>query len=71
MEKGGFMCWRLSRQVSGDDSRRSDVVGGGGEAGKLLLLEAGGKVTSKSSHDDKPLTIYSNGILHHAAENLL
>ena len=41
------------------------------EAGKLLLLEAGGKVTTKLYHNDKILSIYSNGIIHQAVESLL
>lgn len=40
------------------------------EAGKLLLQEAGGKATSKLYHDDAPLAIYSNGILHQTVEHL-
>ncbi len=41
------------------------------EAGKLLLIEAGGKVTTKQKHNNGTLSIYSNGIIHDAAENLL
>ena len=41
------------------------------EAGKLLLLEAGGKVTTLERHNGKPLTIYSNNILHQAIKELL
>ena len=41
------------------------------EAGKLLLLEAGGKATTKTYHDDLTVSIYSNGVIHQIAEDLL
>ncbi len=41
------------------------------EAGKLLLLEAGGKATTLERQNGKPVTIYSNGILHQVIKELL
>lgn len=40
------------------------------EAGKLILLEAGGKASTRRV-DNRTLAIYSNGIIHQEAENLL
>lgn len=40
------------------------------EAGKLILLEAGGKATARRI-DNRTLAIYSNGIVHQEAEDLL
>lgn len=40
------------------------------EAGKLILLEAGGKASARRI-DNRTLAIYSNGIIHQEAENLL
>ena len=41
------------------------------EAGKLLLLEAWGKATTLERYNGKPLTIYSNNILHQVIKELL
>ncbi len=41
------------------------------EAGKLLVQEAGGKVTTRYDNNGQILSIYSNGIIHQAAEDLL
>lgn len=41
------------------------------EAGKLLVIEAGGEATTKEGHNNGILSIYSNGIIHKATENLL
>ncbi|GHO95427.1 inositol monophosphatase [Reticulibacter mediterranei] len=41
------------------------------EAGKLLLLEANGKFTEKQISNSKQIFIYSNGVVHEAAEKLL
>ena len=41
------------------------------EAGILLILETGGKVTTKLAHNNAPLAIYSNGMLHQTIEDLL
>lgn len=41
------------------------------EAGKLLVLEAGGKASTWQSHKDATLSIYSNGVIHQSAKNLL
>lgn len=41
------------------------------EAGKLLVLEAGGKASTWQSHTNTPLSLYSNGVIHHMAKSLL
>lgn len=40
------------------------------EAGQLLLLEAGGKVTRKY-YQSRSVSLYSNGLLHQAVEDLM
>lgn len=40
------------------------------EAGKLILLEAGGKATTRRI-SNRTLAIYSNGVIHQEAEDLL
>jgi myo-inositol-1(or 4)-monophosphatase len=40
------------------------------EAGKLLLIEAGGKVTTKQRDNGEILSIYSNGYIHQAINDL-
>jgi len=41
------------------------------EAGKLLVQEAGGEATTLQSNRSKPLTIYSNALLHQMLHNIL